>query len=83
MKKAVRCTYLKHCYLADALECYGFKTDCPLYMRANDEPCNKARFDAAMDKLILQTRRKHECLNRTPAGEKPASAKGKPVKSKS
>lgn len=63
MKKAVRCTYVRNCYLAEALECYGFKTDCPLYMQSNDEPCNDARFHAAMDQLISRTRAKHERLN--------------------
>ncbi len=79
MKKTVRCTYLKSCYLASALECFGFKTDCPLYMRDNDEPCNAARFDAAMDELILRTRRKHELRERTQAREKAAQSESKPV----
>ena len=62
MKNAIRCAYLKDCYLAEALECYGFKTDCPLYLRSNDEPCNEARFHAAVDQLINKTRIKHERL---------------------
>lgn len=77
MKRSVRCTYLKSCYLAEALDCYGFKIDCPLYMRTNDEPCNVARFDAAMDKLILQTKRKHDAKTRIEAAKKPASLAGK------
>ena len=80
MKKTVRCSYLKDCYLASALECYGFKVDCPLYMRINDEPCNDLRFNAAMDDLILRTRRKHERLKQTEAGEKAAPPKFKPAK---
>ncbi|MCX6834642.1 MAG: hypothetical protein NTW07_05830 [candidate division Zixibacteria bacterium] len=60
MKKIVRCTYVKNCYLAEALECYGFKTDCPLYLQSNDEPCNDARFHAAMDQLINRTRERHD-----------------------
>ena len=83
MKKSVRCTYLKDCYLAGALECYGFKTDCPLYMRANDERCNEARFNAAMDELILRTRQKHERLKRVRAGEKTRSSKPATTKSTS
>jgi len=81
MKKTVRCTYLKNCYLASALECYGFKADCPLYMRVNDEPCNEARFNAAMDDLILRTRRKHERLGQTRVEKKAAPSKITPAKS--
>ena len=66
MKKAVRCTYVRNCYLAEALECYGFKTDCPLYMQSNDEPCNDARFHSAMDQLINRTRAKHDRLQGEP-----------------
>lgn len=62
MKHNVRCTYLHECYLAEELACYGFRTDCPLYMRCNDEPCNDARFHAAMDRLIMSTKAKHERL---------------------
>jgi hypothetical protein len=69
IKMAVRCAYLKSCYLAEALECYGFRTDCPLYMKTNDEPCNEARFHAAMDRLIIKTREKHERLKRFATGE--------------
>jgi hypothetical protein len=69
MKKSVRCTYLKSCYLAEALECYGFKTDCPLYLRINGEQCNDIRFDSAMDELILRTKRKHDLKKRVEAGK--------------
>ena len=60
MKPAVRCHYVNNCYLAEELECYGYKIDCPLYMRSNGEPCNHARFHAAMDRLIIATKEKHE-----------------------
>lgn len=63
MKNAVRCAYLQDCYLAEAQECYGFKTDCPLYLQSNDQPCNEVRFHAAMDKLIARTKTKHNVLN--------------------
>ena len=61
-KTAVRCHYIENCYLAEALECYGYKLDCPLYMRSNGEPCNDARFHAAMDRLIFSTKEKHDRL---------------------
>lgn len=60
MKKPVRCQYVQDCYLAEELRCYGYMTDCPLYMKSNGEPCSEERFDAAMDKLIAKTRAKHE-----------------------
>jgi len=63
IKPTVRCHYVDHCYLAEALECYGYKIDCPLYMRSNGEACNDARFHAAMDRLISKTRQKHLRLN--------------------
>jgi len=68
IKPAVRCHYVNNCYLAEALECYGYKTDCPLYMRSNGEPCNDARFHAAMDRLIFATKEKHERLKSNPPG---------------
>ncbi|MCP4683871.1 MAG: hypothetical protein GY867_00330 [bacterium] len=67
MKPTVRCLYVDNCYLAEALECYGYKIDCPLYMRSNGEPCNDARFHAAMDRLIISTKEKHERMK--PAGK--------------
>jgi|GEM_PF-2348658 len=66
---AVRCAYLKSCYLAEALECYGFKADCPLYKQTNGEPYSQARFHAAMDRLIIKTKEKHERLKRIGTGE--------------
>jgi len=68
MKRTIRCTYLKDCYLAEALECFGFKTDCPLYMKSNDEPCNEGRFHAAMDRLIRKTKAKHDRLAKKRVG---------------
>jgi len=63
-----RCAYLKDCYLADELKCYGYKIDCPLYMRSNGEPCNESRFHAAMDTLILRTKAKHDRINQQTRG---------------
>ncbi len=73
MKTSVRCTYLKECYLASELQCAGYKIDCPLYMRINDEPCSEARFDAAMDRLIMQTKQKHERLEGRTSKNEPVS----------
>ena len=62
MKNNVRCAYLKACYLGEAQECFGFKVDCPLYMKSNGEPCNEARFHAAVDRLIVRTKTRHDMM---------------------
>lgn len=62
-RQAERCSYTKVCYLADSLKCFGFKTDCVLYMRCNGEPCDESRFHEAMDKLIDKTRAKHQKIS--------------------
>ena len=45
--------------MADDLRCFGYKTDCPLYMKSNGEFCTDGRFHDAMDKLIDKTRSKY------------------------
>lgn len=62
VKLAERCMYLKVCYLAEELKCFGYKNDCPLYMRSNNEECPSERFDEAMDKLINKTMAKYQNL---------------------
>ena len=57
--QTTRCTFLFSCYLADELKCFGYMTDCPLYMKSNGEFCSEDRFHRAMDKLIDKTRAKH------------------------
>ncbi len=69
MKNNVRCAYLKACYLGEAQECFGFKVDCPLYMKSNGEPCNEARFHAAMDRLIVRTKTRHDMINNNQTGQ--------------
>jgi hypothetical protein len=59
-RQATRCGYIKVCYLADALQCFGFKTDCVLYQKTNGEKYSEDRFHEAMDKLIDKTKAKHE-----------------------
>ncbi len=63
LKKAERCAYIKACYLAEELKCFGYKTDCPLYRKSNGEYCNEEHFNAAVDKLIDRTRAKYARLN--------------------
>ena len=64
MRSPVRCAYVRDCYLGEAQECHGFKSDCPLYMKTNGETCNEADFHAAVDKLIVRTKTKHDLLGR-------------------
>lgn len=63
LKPSARCAYLKACYLAEELKCFGYKTDCPLYQKSNGEYYHPARFDEAMNKLIDKTRAKHERID--------------------
>lgn len=57
-----RCAYIKCCYLADALGCYGFKADCVLYQRSNDQTFSDEDFDREMNTLIDQVRAKAQAL---------------------
>ncbi|MDH4156007.1 MAG: hypothetical protein OEW00_01855 [candidate division Zixibacteria bacterium] len=55
-----RCGYIGVCFLAEELKCFGYKTDCPLYQKSNDEYYSEARFNEAMDRLIDKTHLKHQ-----------------------
>jgi hypothetical protein len=61
-KQVERCSYLKVCYLAEALRCFGYKTDCVLYQKSNGDQCDEARFHEAMDTLINKAKAKFENL---------------------
>ena len=63
LKKAERCAYLKACYLAEELKCFGYKTDCVLYQESNGEEFDQSRFDQAMDRLINKTMAKYHELH--------------------
>ena len=58
-KPALRCAYIRACYMAEELKCFGYKTDCPLYQKSNGEFYNESRFHDAMNQLIDQTRAKY------------------------
>ena len=62
MKRAERCAFIRVCFLAEDLKCFGYKTDCPLYQKSNGEYCDKENFNQAMDQLINKTRIKYEGL---------------------
>ena len=59
-KRAIRCAYHLVCYLAEDLKCFGYKTDCPLYLKSNGQDFDQRQFDAAMDELITTTRAKYD-----------------------
>ena len=62
LKKAERCAYIKVCYLAEELKCFGYKTDCALYRKSNGEELSEDRFNEAMDRLINKTIAKYNNL---------------------
>jgi hypothetical protein len=77
-KKSEVCAYKECCYLAEALECYGYKTYCVLYLKSNNRFYTSKSFDEAVDRLINKTKAKYLKLN---TGDKPAtSTRGKIVK---
>jgi len=43
-------------------------------LKSNDEPCNEARFHAAVDQLINKTRAKHERLYGKASGSETATS---------
>ena len=74
-QKAEVCAYKECCYLAEALECFGYKTDCVLYIKSNNRFYSRRSFDEAINKLIDKTRVKFDLLE---TGDKSVgSGKGK------
>ncbi len=61
-KRAERCSYIRVCYLAESLNCFGYKIDCPLYQKSNGLYFDEKRFDDAMNRLINKTRAKFDKL---------------------
>ncbi|MCD6161204.1 MAG: hypothetical protein J7K40_02180 [candidate division Zixibacteria bacterium] len=57
-KPSKKCAYIDYCYIAEAQNCYGYKTDCPLYLVSNDKKVPEIRFHKAMDQLIDKTKAK-------------------------
>lgn len=60
--KSERCAYIKCCYLAESLDCYGYKTDCVLYIKSNNMFYTSKAFDDAVNRLIDKTKAKHQEL---------------------
>ncbi len=61
-KQHERCAFIRCCYLADELNCYGFKADCALYQRSNGALLPEKAFNRAVDNLIDKVRAKDERL---------------------
>jgi len=57
-----RCAYIRCCYLADELNCYGYKYDCVLFQKSNGIDRSQVEFDRAVDKLIDRVRAKDQNL---------------------
>ena len=61
-KTVCRCAYTRVCYLAEELRCFGYRTDCVLYLKSNNETYSEERFHEAMNTLINKTRARYERL---------------------
>ncbi|MFQ5607997.1 MAG: hypothetical protein ACE5GA_08625 [Candidatus Zixiibacteriota bacterium] len=57
-----RCAFIRCCYLADELNCYGFMADCALYQRSNGALLSEEQFDRAVNDLIDTVRAKDQRL---------------------
>lgn len=62
-KKPEVCGYKQCCYLAEALECFGYKTDCVLYQKSNEGFYTRKSFDEAVDRLINKAKTKYGFLH--------------------
>ncbi len=51
-RATTKCKYTDVCYLAEALQCYGYKLDCILYTETNGVPVTEEEFHAAINQLI-------------------------------
>lgn len=59
IKQSKKCSYFDFCYIAEAADCFGYRTDCALFMITNDENVSEAHFHKAMNQLIDKTKLKH------------------------
>jgi hypothetical protein len=55
----IKCLYVDVCYLAEALQCYGYKLDCALYTKTNKGVVTNEDFHKAINELINTTKARH------------------------
>jgi len=58
-KQSRVCAYTKVCYIAEAMDCYGYRMDCPLYLKSNGKFVSTAKFHDVVDQMIDKTKAKH------------------------
>ncbi len=59
-KPRIKCFYTDVCYLAEALKCYGYKTDCVLYTPMTDHSATIEEFHRAINELISRTQKSEQ-----------------------
>lgn len=52
----IKCTYVDVCYLAESLQCYGYKLDCILYTKSNGGQVTPEDFHRAINELIVRAK---------------------------
>jgi len=63
-KTRVKCFYTDVCYLAEALKCYGYKTDCILYTPIADHSATIDEFHTAINDLISKPQKPQETTSK-------------------
>lgn len=51
-----KCVYIDSCYLAEMLECFGYRADCALYRQSDSLISSHKSFPEALDRLIVKAK---------------------------